>query len=599
MQPSDQNINLSMKKVIPFAISVLLILIASFYLYNQSISEPSPKITSTDLFKSTIVKSQFFNVNPKKDTIIVGKQGTKIVIPKNAFVDFDSNLISENIEFELSEAFKIEDMILSNLTTLSNGTLLETDGMIFTNATSNGKNLTINKKNPIYIEIPTQKRKSNMMLYDGVRDSLGNMNWLNPKKLEQYLIPVDLELLDFLPDGFEAVAKNYLDYYKLNSNRKDIDSLYYNLSFIKETSYMGTTNLGGGLTADVGYGVNPSSIETIKSKEFNNTLIATKEFEERLNFIHKTCENYILDLYINNLDKDLWEVDSLVVENYNFFNISNTDNKFKMWDVIKYENDSVVFDTFGYKNSWLIYNFINFKNQRLTNVQHKNPYIDQLREFYNKQLLKNQKRTDSLSKIAITKENESEIRQELTHIKKEREKVTMQSYGFVQDEFGWKNIDRGTVPKTWNYQQIEIIIENNIQFDQVHTYVLYEEIKSMVKLNSRDKRIFTINEDFGSALPVGKNSKIHVVSIAYKEDLTYYSSRTITTNIENNSVNKLSLELTQIVGSTLEKRLSKFDNYDKNSNIKKDLELSRVIENESQLKHDLISKALPCYDSIN
>ena len=587
-----------MKKVIAFAASVLLILIASFYLFNQSKIEPSPKITSTDLFKNTIVKSQFFNINPKKDTIIVGLQGTKIVIPKNAFIDSKGNIVSKNIEFELSEAFRIEDMIMSNLTTSSNGKLLETDGMIFTNATSGGKNLTINKKNPLYIEIPTKNKKSGMMLYYGVRDSLGNMNWINPKKLEQYLIPVDLELLDFLPNGFDSVAKNYLDYYKLNSDKKDIDNLYYNLPFIKETSYMGIQNLGGGLTQDVSYGVNPTSIETIKSKEFNNTFIATKEFEERLNFIHKTCENYILDLYINNLDKNLWEIDSLILSVYDF-TVPIIDSTFWKRNYGGYEIEDLVLDTVDYYNPWFINKFREFKNQRLTNVEYKNLHIDLLKEFYNKQLLENQKRTDSLSLIAINDENESEIRKEYTKIKKEREKVTMQSYGFVQDEFGWKNIDRGTVPKTWNYQQIEIIIENGIQFDQVHTYVLYEEIKSMVKLSSRNKRLFTINEDFGSSLPVGKNSKIHALSIAYKDDLTFYSSKTITTNLENNSINNLSFELAKIDNQTLKKRLSVFDNYDKNSDIKKDLELSKVIESENQLKYDLISKALPCYDSIN
>ncbi len=586
-----------MKKIIAFIVFALLIIIASFYLYKQSKQEPSPKIAATDLFQKTIVKSQFFNINPKKDTIIIGQQGTKIVIPKNAFLDSEGNIVSENIQFELSEAFKIEDMILSNLTTSSNGKLLETDGMIFTNATSNGKNLSINKKNPLYIEIPTQNRKPNMMLYDGVRDSLGNMNWINPKKLEQYLIPVDLELLDFLPDGFETVAKNYLDYYKLNSDRKDIDSLYYNLPFIKETSYWDTINLGGGLTTEVSYGVNPSSIETIKSKEFSNTLIATKKFEERLNFIHKTCENYILDLYINNLDKDLWEIDSLVLSEYDFMT-PIVDSTFWKRNYYSYEIEDLVIDTIGYEDYWFVKKFREFKNQRLTNVKNNNQYINQLKEFYNKQLLKNQKRADSLSEIAINKENKSAIRKEYNRIIKEREKVTMQSYGFVQDDFGWKNIDRGTIPKTWNYQQMEVIIENDIQFDQVHTYVLYSEIKSMVKLKSKDKKTFTINEGFGSTLPVGKNSKINIVSIAYKDNLTFYSSKTFTTTSENNSVNRHSLTLTQTESNSLENILSQFDNYDKNSNIKKDLELSKVITKEDQLKHELILKALPCYDSI-
>lgn len=58
-------------------------------------------------------------------------------------------------------------------------------------------------------------------------------------------------------------------------------------------------------------GINPASIKTIWNSNFNNTNLATKEFEERMPWIHTTCDNKILELYINNLDKKLSTVDSL------------------------------------------------------------------------------------------------------------------------------------------------------------------------------------------------------------------------------------------------------------------------------------------------
>lgn len=58
-------------------------------------------------------------------------------------------------------------------------------------------------------------------------------------------------------------------------------------------------------------GINPASIKTIWNSEFNKTNLATKEFEERMPWIHKTCNNAILELYINNLDKKLSTVDSM------------------------------------------------------------------------------------------------------------------------------------------------------------------------------------------------------------------------------------------------------------------------------------------------
>ena len=60
-------------------------------------------------------------------------------------------------------------------------------------------------------------------------------------------------------------------------------------------------------------GINPASIKTIWTTDFNNTILATKEFEKRMPFIHRSCDQSVLDLYLNNLDKGLSEIDSLVI----------------------------------------------------------------------------------------------------------------------------------------------------------------------------------------------------------------------------------------------------------------------------------------------
>lgn len=68
-------------------------------------------------------------------------------------------------------------------------------------------------------------------------------------------------------------------------------------------------------TTDAGpHGINPARIMAIWSDKFANTFIATREFEERMQFIHRTCREEILDLYVNNIDKSLSEVDRMVSE---------------------------------------------------------------------------------------------------------------------------------------------------------------------------------------------------------------------------------------------------------------------------------------------
>ena len=59
--------------------------------------------------------------------------------------------------------------------------------------------------------------------------------------------------------------------------------------------------------------INPSRIHAIWNKKFNNTLLATKEFEERLQVIFQTCNASILELYVKNLDKKMYELDSIAM----------------------------------------------------------------------------------------------------------------------------------------------------------------------------------------------------------------------------------------------------------------------------------------------
>ena len=56
-------------------------------------------------------------------------------------------------------------------------------------------------------------------------------------------------------------------------------------------------------------GIEPSQIKAIWNDKFQNTLLATKEFEERLQVIYASCNSKILNLYLNNMDKNIHEID--------------------------------------------------------------------------------------------------------------------------------------------------------------------------------------------------------------------------------------------------------------------------------------------------
>jgi len=546
------------------------------------------KFDNSDLFAKTIVKSQFFNIDLSKDTTIVGNNGTKIVIPKNAFVDAQGNLINKAIQFELSEALTLDEMILSNLTTTSNGKLLQTDGMIFINATSNSENLKINKENPLYIEIPTKNKQSDMMVYNGIRDSIGNMNWINPKKMKQYLIPIDLELLDFLPKDFEQAAINYLSYYKKPISKKNVDSLYYSLS-INDVDQKPSDAL-------FECGITPSEIQTIKSLNFSNTLIATKEFETRIPYLFKTCNDENLRMYVRNLTKNMWEVDSMVLENL-LGKLPLTQIRTEIYSIevsggLTIDKERRVIDTIGYKPNPLQERFFKFKNQELTNVEYKSIYIDQLARFYNRKLKENIRKADSLRAIALVKEQNSPLRVTYRNLLKEREKFTMQTYGFVQTEMGWINIDKGVIPKDWNYQKVNVKINNTVDFDQVHAYLVFSNTNSIVKLNELDKSHFEIN-NFKESIPITKNIKITTVVIAIKNDEYYFGKQEFISS-KSDYNNEVQLSLTKSSFSEIKKTTSKIKTTIKSNNIIKGMVLSIEIKKQEILKEELLKAAFPC-----
>lgn len=58
----------------------------------------------------------------------------------------------------------------------------------------------------------------------------------------------------------------------------------------------------------------PSKVLAFWNKKFNNTILATREFERRMPSIHATCKNEVLDVYVKKLQLPLTELDKRVKE---------------------------------------------------------------------------------------------------------------------------------------------------------------------------------------------------------------------------------------------------------------------------------------------
>ncbi|OYU96571.1 MAG: hypothetical protein CFE21_09310 [Bacteroidetes bacterium B1(2017)] len=554
------------------------------------------KLHENDPFKNTIVPSQTFTIDSKQDNVVEGENGTVLVCPKGCFINTKGEIVEDNVTIELSEALSIEDMLLSNLTTSSEGKQLETDGMIYFNATSKGEQLGINEDNPIHIEIPTKEKKAGMMAYKGTRDEKGNMNWIEPKALDNYLVTVDIHSLDFLPPGFETEVDKGMPYKNHKTATQDLtDSLFYQLAVYKgdsriidniDTQYIEPyknkskqvikdeytpdsyqehsteESVHESSTPETTCGIDPASIKVIKSEKYQNTFIATREFEARLKIIFKTCNKAVLETYLNNLNLNLYEVDNLAA------------------------------NTLGESNHYYE-NFVNFAKQQLTKVQQADKYAELLKGYYGKQLLKVKSELEmeqeKLMKVLKKKNLEAQkVAEDYKKLLWKREKYRMETYGFNWSETGWINIDNGTLPKSWESKVTEgIYVDNGQEFDRVYCYYVFTSIKSLYRLNTTNNiEFYAVNYDQGKEMLMPKDGTAILISIGYKGQTPSIDIKEFDLNLPIN----YHLTLATSTIEQVKEAIKPFEKYAQENKINKDLEFMAKFYQEEQRQKELIQE---------
>lgn len=398
----------------------------------------------TNLFSKTHKEKdrveEYFRIDNTKDTIIETRDGVVFAIPAYAF-----KTDKENVRLEIKTAINPEDIMQQGLSTMSNGSMLQTAGMFYLNGYDGDQPLSLQKN--ISVSVPANEINPKMQLFKGVEEN-GQVNWVDPKPIDNGLRTYDITTLDFYPpDYIPAVKELGKDF----TNKRYTDSLYYSFSGYpySESEIDGRTiflqrcaschrmdvamtgpALGGVLdrwngsraniktwikdydkaveakipralevvhyantamqkfegiltekqldalvnylatwrpssapaptaandyeisSADLvsekdtakrppldmarpdsaikiykgwedkkdtvsnsfHYELDPSRIHAIWGERFNNTILATKEFEERLHYMHSLCTPIYFETYLNNLDKPLYQVDQICAD---------------------------------------------------------------------------------------------------------------------------------------------------------------------------------------------------------------------------------------------------------------------------------------------
>jgi len=129
-----------------------------------------------DFYKQFDKPQQTFILKAGEDKTITCKEGTKLTVKGNSFITSSGDSVTGDIEVRVKEYYKISDMLLANLSTTSNGDILETGGMIYIEAFSDGEKCEIKEGATIEIAFPAKDKKDDMQLFSGNWES-DKLNW--------------------------------------------------------------------------------------------------------------------------------------------------------------------------------------------------------------------------------------------------------------------------------------------------------------------------------------------------------------------------------------------------------------------------------------
>ncbi len=534
----------------PFVFGCLMLLLGGLFVQCQSEQAVSsekmvadaPQLASEAEAPNTVsfldrqLKPQRFTLDPKRDHVVEGLHGTRLVVPKGCFKNAKGETITEGVELELTEALDLDQMIYAGLNTNQEDHLLQSGGMLHLKASANGEPVRVDPDLPLYIEVPTEKRVPGMQAYEGTRGPDGKMNWTNPKDLDNFLVTVDQNLLNYLPEGFAQAVEEGLPFrHHTKATDRLVDSLYYSLSTyqmadttiaVEEWSRLdnepyensGAQVVDGQYTsssyamdyadsvaieADTGFtescGIDPASIKAIRSPEYAPTFLATRAFEKRLQTLFCTGRQDLFELYVNQLERPLWEIDEQVTRQ-----LGKTAEA---------------------------YQFQEFAAQRLTNVKDAGRYAVLLRGFYNQKFKETKAELEAahqawIDEIIADNQKAEQLRAEYQEVLWKREKYRMETYGFQWSNTGWVNVDVGIVPKQFARCRLEVNVEAPAELDRVYTYVVFGSIQSLYRLNTQDEQHFYAGNPPSKSLLMPPKRQSICYTIGYVGEEPYFAQQT-------------------------------------------------------------------------
>lgn len=488
------------------------------------------------------LSSQFFTVKGDCDTVIQTEDGIVFAIQSGAFLDDSRAEVKGEINIEVKEALKTQDILSSGLSTsTSDGNALETGGMFYIKAQQGGEDLKINAKKGIYTKVPTGDKKPGMKLWTGTYKSNGEVVWNAPKELKKFLIPVDMSLLNFYPKDFESNLAR-LGFPNATSEQKD--SVYYSFAshFTKSgrEQFVIGNNSSEALSLDsfahellnsphykypLKTGLNPANVKSFWNEKFNGSLLATKEFEKRMQLIHKTGSEAILELYVKNLEKRISEIDKMAAEQ------SHGKLKAAFLEFAALNEGRVETDKQMVK---MMNNFYRRKQLKYKSALAKASRYWKKQQEKDKEIQKMNKQFQSLNEKRKLENFKQELQDNLDTVYKQLgyKNGPVVTYDATVTSTGWNNIDKQVLKatvsrssqtftengKTARLSYSQLAVSTYGDFDRVYAYVLTPSLPSFQRMEHQKDTVFKNNKS-GDLAPYPLNKFSFKINDFYKNGL--------------------------------------------------------------------------------
>jgi|GEM_PF-1853920 len=152
----------------------------------DTLAEAGPDSVRTAELRSFLLTGlppvQVFTVRPGRDTLLLGAQGTQLLLPADAWDLTDTGTTA--VRLELQEFYTPADMVLAGLSTTAGPQLLETGGMLNLTATAQGQPVQLRPGAFVHLRMPAPVQKPGMQLFVGVAHGSAHvLDWQEPAAL--------------------------------------------------------------------------------------------------------------------------------------------------------------------------------------------------------------------------------------------------------------------------------------------------------------------------------------------------------------------------------------------------------------------------------